>query len=42
MTSGTADYVRIRQQPTALQQASDPRLAALESALSRRGSLSSG
>jgi 2-dehydropantoate 2-reductase len=37
MTSGTADYVRIRQQPTALPQASDPRLAALESALSSRG-----
>ena len=37
MTSGTADYVRIRQQPTALQQASDSRLAALESALSGRG-----
>ena len=37
MTGGTADYVRIRQQPTALQAASDPRLAALESALSGRG-----
>jgi 2-dehydropantoate 2-reductase len=37
MTSGTADYVRIRQQPTALQQTSDSRLAALESALSSRG-----
>jgi ketopantoate reductase len=37
MTSGTADYVRIRQQPTALPQASDSRLAALESALSGRG-----
>jgi ketopantoate reductase len=37
MTSGTADYVRIRQQPTALQQASDSRLAALESALSSGG-----
>jgi 2-dehydropantoate 2-reductase len=36
MTSGTADYVRIRQQPTALQRVSDPRLAALESALSSR------
>jgi hypothetical protein len=33
MTGGTADYVRIRQQPTALQAASDPRLAAFESAL---------
>jgi 2-dehydropantoate 2-reductase len=37
MADGTADYVRIRQQPTALQQASDPRLAALESALAGRG-----
>src|SRR5580693_440723 len=37
MTSGTADYVRIRQQPTALQQASDSRLAALDSALSSGG-----
>jgi 2-dehydropantoate 2-reductase len=37
MTSGTADYVRIRQQPTALQQTSEPRLAALEAALSSRG-----
>ena len=37
MTGGTADYVRIRQQPTALQQTSDPRLAALEAALSDRG-----
>jgi 2-dehydropantoate 2-reductase len=37
MTSGTADYVRIRQQPTALQETADPRLAALESALSSRG-----
>ncbi len=37
MTGGTADYVRIRQQPTALQEASDPRLAALESALAGRG-----
>jgi 2-dehydropantoate 2-reductase len=37
MASGTADYVRIRQQPTALPAASDPRLAALESALSGRG-----
>jgi ketopantoate reductase len=37
MTGGTADYVRIRQQPTALQQTSDPRLAALEAALSSRG-----
>jgi 2-dehydropantoate 2-reductase len=37
MTGGTADYVRIRQQPTALQQAVDPRLAELESALVSRG-----
>jgi len=37
MAGGIADYVRIRQQPTALPQASDPRLAALESALSGRG-----
>ncbi len=37
MTGGTADYVRIRQQPTALQQAADPRLAELESALAGRG-----
>jgi 2-dehydropantoate 2-reductase len=37
MTSGTADYVRIREQPTALQETADPRLAALESALSSRG-----
>jgi 2-dehydropantoate 2-reductase len=37
MSRGIADYVRIRQQPTALPEASDPRLAALESALSGRG-----
>ncbi len=37
MADGTANYVRIRQQPTALQQSPDPRLAALESALSSRG-----
>jgi 2-dehydropantoate 2-reductase len=37
MAGGTADYVRIRQQPTALPGASDPRLAALEAALSGRG-----
>jgi 2-dehydropantoate 2-reductase len=37
MNGGTADYVRIRQQPTTLQASSDPRLAALESALSSRG-----
>jgi 2-dehydropantoate 2-reductase len=34
---GTADYARIRQQPTALQAASDPRLATLEGALRQRG-----
>jgi 2-dehydropantoate 2-reductase len=37
MSGGTADYVHIRQQPTALQETSDPRLAALEVALSDRG-----
>ena len=37
MTSGTADYVRIRQQPTALPETADPRLAALASALSSSG-----
>ena len=37
MNSGIADYVRIRQQPTALPKTSDPRLAALEAALSSRG-----
>jgi 2-dehydropantoate 2-reductase len=37
MAGAVADYVRIRQQPTALQQSPDPRLAALESALSSRG-----
>jgi ketopantoate reductase len=37
MTGGIADYVRIRQQPTALQETADPRLAALESALTGRG-----
>ena len=37
MAGGTADYVRIRQQPTALPRSPDPRLAALESALSSRG-----
>jgi hypothetical protein len=36
MSGGTAGYVRIRQ-PTALQQTSDPRLGALEAALSDRG-----
>jgi 2-dehydropantoate 2-reductase len=34
---GVADYVRIRQQPTALEAASDPRLAELERTLRRRG-----
>jgi 2-dehydropantoate 2-reductase len=37
MAGRTADYVRIRQQPTALPQSPDPRLAALGSALSSRG-----
>ena len=37
MTGGTAEYVRIRQQPTALQETADPRLAAFESALTGRG-----
>lgn len=37
MADGTADYVRIRQQPTALPQSADSRLAAPESALSSRG-----
>ena len=37
MAGGTADYVRIRQQPTALQQSSDPRLAALETTLAGCG-----
>ena len=37
LTDEIASYVRIRQQPTALQQAADPRLAALESALSNCG-----
>jgi 2-dehydropantoate 2-reductase len=37
MTGGTAGYVRIRQQPTALQQTSDPRLTGLEAALRGRG-----
>ena len=34
---GTADYVRIRQQPTALEVGRDPRLAALERTLRQRG-----
>jgi 2-dehydropantoate 2-reductase len=37
MADGTADYIRIRQQPTALQQAPDPRLTALDATLSGRG-----
>jgi 2-dehydropantoate 2-reductase len=37
MADGTASYLRIRQQPTALQEGSDPRLAKLESALASRG-----
>ena len=34
---GIAEYVRIRQQPTALQAGSDPRLAEMEGALRQRG-----
>jgi 2-dehydropantoate 2-reductase len=37
MAGGTAEYVRIRQQPTAFPKGSDPRLAALEATLSGRG-----
>ncbi|MFY9928309.1 MAG: 2-dehydropantoate 2-reductase N-terminal domain-containing protein [Streptosporangiaceae bacterium] len=37
MAGGTADYARIRQQPTAFPKASDPRLAALAATLSGRG-----
>jgi 2-dehydropantoate 2-reductase len=37
ITGGIACYVRIRQQPTALQETADPRLAALETALTGRG-----
>jgi 2-dehydropantoate 2-reductase len=37
MAGGTAEYARIRQQPTALQDAADSRLAALAAALSARG-----
>ena len=37
MTGGTAEYVRIRQQPTALPETADPRLAAFESALIGHG-----
>ncbi len=37
MADGTANYVRIRQQPTALQDVADPRLAQFESALTGRG-----
>src|SRR5580693_3372932 len=37
MADGTADYVRIQQQPTALPTASDPRLDVLEATLSGRG-----
>ena len=37
MAGGTAEYVRIRQQPTAFPKASDPRLAMLEATLSGRG-----
>ena len=34
---GTAEYVRIRQQPTALPETADPRLRVFESALTGRG-----
>jgi 2-dehydropantoate 2-reductase len=37
MADGVAQYVRIRQQPTVLQDGADPRLAALAAALSGRG-----
>jgi 2-dehydropantoate 2-reductase len=37
MTGGTAEFAFIKQQPTALQAASDPRLADLEAALAGRG-----
>jgi 2-dehydropantoate 2-reductase len=37
LRDGTADYVRIRQQPTALEEAADPRLDEFESALHGRG-----
>lgn len=37
LRGGIADYVRIRQQPTALPAGSDPRLAELEGVLRRRG-----
>jgi 2-dehydropantoate 2-reductase len=37
LRDGIADYVRIRQQPTALQADRDPRLAQLEQALRHRG-----
>jgi 2-dehydropantoate 2-reductase len=37
MVDGIAEYAPVRQQPTALQQAPDPRLGALASALSSRG-----
>jgi 2-dehydropantoate 2-reductase len=37
LTGGTAEYVRIRRQPTALQETPDPRVAAFESALTGRG-----
>jgi 2-dehydropantoate 2-reductase len=37
MRDGVAEYVRIKQQPTALQAASDPRLADMERTLRQRG-----
>jgi 2-dehydropantoate 2-reductase len=41
LADGIASYVRIRQQPTALQAAADPRLAALDRPWAAAGSLSS-
>lgn len=37
LLDGTAEYVRIREQPTALEASDDPRLAAFEAALVKRG-----
>lgn len=42
MTGGTADYLRIRQQPTALPQTSDPRWQRSKRPSRTAGSLSSG
>jgi ketopantoate reductase len=41
LRDGTADYVRIRQQPTALEAGHDPRLAELAQVLRSRGQVSS-